>query len=163
MIKKFQRKQISFLDSNHVPLDTKGTLVLPVIPERPMLVEYFKKKSLTDDIVAEHLTQVLDKFLRAIEAKDEQTIKDLTEPRFGQKLASSLYKTSNLTYSPPTGTGKAFVVDKLFIKGMNIDRTKNDTNFDYYLVQNMEKFGLRTFVHRFNTGDFYYYYMRDMK
>lgn len=27
----------------------------------------------------------------------------------------------------------------------------------------MEKFGLRTFVHKFNTGDFHYYLMRDFK
>jgi len=46
---------------------------------------------------------------------------------------------------------------------MNLDRSKNDTNFDYYYVSNMEEFGLRTFVHKFNTGDYYYYLMREFK
>jgi len=68
-----------------------------------------------------------------------------------------------LKYTAATGKGKAFLVDKLFIKGMNLDRSKNDTNFDYYYVSNMEKFGLRTFLHKFNTGDYYYYLMRDFK
>jgi hypothetical protein len=46
---------------------------------------------------------------------------------------------------------------------MNLDRSKNDTNFDYYYVSTMEKFGLRTFVHKFNTGDYHYYLMRKFK
>jgi len=128
-----------------------------------MVADYFKKKKLTDELVAEHLTGMLEKIFRAIEKKDAKTIMDLTEPTFGKKLTDNLIGMSDLKYTPPSSPSNAFVVDKIFIKGMNIDRTKNDTNFDYYFVQTMEKFGLRTFVHRFNTGDFYYYYMRDMK
>lgn len=128
-----------------------------------MVAEYFKKKNLSDEVVAEHLTGLLDQLLRALEAKDAQKIAELAEPTFAKKLTENLVGMSSLKYSPPTGTGKSFVVDKMFVKGVNIDRSKNDTNFDYYFVQSMEKFGLRTFVHRFNTGDFYYYYMRDMK
>jgi hypothetical protein len=128
-----------------------------------MTADYFKKKSLTDELVADHLTGLLDQLLRAIELKDEKKIRDLTEPTFGNRLTANLAEMSKIKYSPPTGTGKSFVVDKMFIKGMNIDRSKNDSNFDYYFVQSMEKFGLRTFVHKFNTGDFYYYYMRDLK
>jgi len=46
---------------------------------------------------------------------------------------------------------------------MNLDRSKNDTNFDYYYVSTMEKLGLRTFVHKFNTGDYHYYLMQKFK
>lgn len=69
----------------------------------------------------------------------------------------------DVSYTPPKGKGKAFLADKIFIKGMNINRKENDTNFDYYYVNKMEKFGLRTFVHRYNTGDVHYYVMRDFK
>lgn len=68
-----------------------------------------------------------------------------------------------MEYLPPEKEGNAYLVDKLFIKGMNIDRSKNDTNFDYFYVNKMEKFGLRSFIHKFNAGEFYYYYMRDFK
>lgn len=146
-----------------MPIDTQGTMVLPIVPMRPMVEEYYKNKNLSDEVIASHLHGLVDKFFKAIETKDESAIRELTEPTFGQKLVDNLKHTPKLEYTPATGKGKAFLVDKLFIKGMNLDRRKNDTNFDYYYVQRMEKFGLRTFVHKFNTGDFHYYLMRDFK
>lgn len=90
-------------------------------------------------------------------------MRELTEPTFANKLVSNFSTMGELQYTPSSGEGKAFMVDKLFVKGMNLDRSKNDTNFDYYYVSTMEKFGLRTFVHKFNMGDYYYYLMRDFK
>lgn len=91
-------------------------------------------------------------------------INDLAETNFGKNLINKLSTIpSKLEYTPSGGAGKAFVVDKLFIKGMNVDRTKNDSNFDYYYVSKLEKHGLRQFIHKFNTGDIHYYYMRDMQ
>ena len=49
--------------------------MLPVIPQRPMVADYFKKKKLTDELVAEHLTGMLEKIFRAIEKKDVSKIK----------------------------------------------------------------------------------------
>jgi hypothetical protein len=139
-----------------------------------MVGDYFKKKGLTDDAVASHLHAKLEEFLKAIEAKDEAKVRALTEPTFGEKLIKTFETRKDLQYIRPEKSGedetqevvkegKAFIVDKLFIKGMNLDRRKNDTNFDYYYFQKMEKYGLRAFVHRFNTGDFHYYLMRDLK
>lgn len=101
--------------------------------------------------------------MEAIGAKDQDKVKSLAEPTLAGKIIDNFSNTRDLKYEPPTGDGKSFLVDKMFIKGMNMDRKKNDTNFDYLYVSNMEKFGLRSFIHKYNTGQFHYYLMRDFK
>ena len=101
--------------------------------------------------------------MKAIESKDEAKIKSVVEPTFAAKIVKNFANAGNVKYQEPKGDGKAFLVDKLFVKGMNIDRTKNDTNFDYFYYSKLEKFGLRSFVHKYNLGEYHYYIMRDLK
>lgn len=63
-----------------------------------MAADYFKKKSLTDEVVADHLTGLVDQLLRAIESKDEKKIRDLTEPTFGNRLTANLADMSKIKY-----------------------------------------------------------------
>ena len=50
-IRSVQRAEIKYIAENKVPIDTQGTLVLPVVPPRQMISDYFKKKRLADDVI----------------------------------------------------------------------------------------------------------------
>lgn len=54
-IRKVQRKEIKYIDNGLVPVDVQGTLVLPVVPPRPMIEDYFKRRNLQDEVIAEYL------------------------------------------------------------------------------------------------------------
>lgn len=82
-ISKVQRSQINYIADDAIPVDRQGTLVLPMVPMRPMVGEFYKTKNLTDEVIASYLQGLMGKFFRAIENKDEQTVRDLTEPTFG--------------------------------------------------------------------------------
>lgn len=101
--------------------------------------------------------------MKAIEQKDELKIQNTVETTFAARIIKNFANAGSLKYVEPKGNGKAFLVDKMFVKGMNIDRTQNDTNFDYLYYSKLEKFGLRAFVHKYNAGEFHYYIMRDFK
>jgi hypothetical protein len=77
-----QRREIKYIANDLVPIDSQGTLVLPKVPERPMVEDYFKQKSLDDSVIAEHLQANLNKLFTAIAKKDEATVYELTEPTF---------------------------------------------------------------------------------
>lgn len=47
---------------------------------------------------------------------------------------------------------KTYLVDKLFLKGVNIDRSLNETNLDYRQSRREEQKGIREFVHKYHLG-----------
>ena len=74
-----------------------------------------------------------------------------------EKLSSS---TNVLKYEKKHGSG-SFIADAMFVKGVSADRSKNDTNYDYLYVPDMEAEGLRQYTHRYHSGLSNYYYSRD--
>ena len=46
-----QRKKITYIGDNSVPIDVQGTMELPLIPERDLVVEYMGLKNVTNDIL----------------------------------------------------------------------------------------------------------------
>ena len=93
-------------------------------------------------------------------------MKEVAEKTFVDKLLQNYQTNPNVKYVPANVDDsdlKAYIVDKMFVKGMDVDRSKNDTNYDYYYINSHEKDGLRVFSHKFNQGDYHYYYMREFK
>lgn len=43
-------------------------------------------------------------------------------------------------------------MDKLFVKGVSADRSKNDTNLDYVQNKEMEALGIRQYIHKYHLG-----------
>jgi hypothetical protein len=128
--------------------------------------KYFRTKKIDDEVLSEQLHLKLEKFLKAVAVKDESAVREFAEKTFADKLLKSYQVNPNVKYQPESTEGddlKAYIVDKMFIKGMEVDRSKNDTNFDYFYINSHEKEGLRIFSHKFNQGDHHYYYMRQFK
>lgn len=136
---------------------------MPKVPVRDAVDKYFRTKKIDDDVLSEQLHLKLEKFLKAVAVKDESAVRDVSEKTFADKLLASYQANPSVKYQPSSAEGddlKAYIVDKMFIKGMEVDRSKNDTNFDYFYINSHEKEGLRIFSHKFNQGDHHYYYMR---
>jgi hypothetical protein len=51
----------------------------------------------------------------------------------------------NVKYESPAddAINKVYLIDKIFVKGVSADRSKNDTNLDYVQSKEMESIGIR--------------------
>ena len=49
-------------------------------------------------------------------------------------------------------TEDAYLIDKMFIKGVCSRRSQNDSNMDYVLEKKMEPEGLHSYVHKYMLG-----------
>jgi hypothetical protein len=45
-----------------------------------------------------------------------------------------------------------YIVDKLFLKGVNMERSLNDTNLDYVQTRHNEINGIREYIHKYHLG-----------
>ena len=54
---------------------------------------------------------------------------------------------------------KVICIDKLLVKGLGIDRSTNDDQMDYLRMNNLEPYGLRQYIHKWDLGyqDYYYF------
>ena len=53
-----------------------------------------------------------------------------------------------------------YLVDKMFLKGLSADRSKNGSNFDYTVVTDNERLGLKGYVHKYHLGMQRYYFRK---
>ncbi len=87
----------------------------------------------------------------------------LAESRFVNKLkdkkakfdSPEWIKYQKVEHDP----SKVVTVDKLFVKGVGIDRSTNDDQIDYTKITSMESLGLRQYVHKYDFGMQDYYWM----
>ena len=88
-----------------------------------------------------------------IAQKDTNAISKVCESTFAQKLIDASTQVY-FKYQPADDDAidHVYVVDKLFIKGVNADRTKNDSNADYVALKGKENEGIREYVHKFHLG-----------
>jgi hypothetical protein len=129
-----QRTNIQFLAS--LPVDHRGTVRLPKMPERQLVKDFLAHKKITDDLLCEHMLSMIQTMFVGIATKDSTAIHKVCEATFAQKLVESSEKVT-FSYEPPgdAAIDNVYIVDKLFIKGVNADRTKNDSNADYVALK----------------------------
>lgn len=94
-----------------------------------------------------------------IASGDQDKIRKVAELTFANKL---IQDTAGLkvSYQPPgdDALDKVYLVDKLFIKGVNAIRSENDTNADYVAEKSLEAVGIRNYIHKFHLGLQPYYF-----
>ena len=159
LIKQVQRGQITYLCDNSVPIDVQGTMELPLIPERYYVVNFMEEKKITDELIKEHLFGLIQRFFKAIEEKDEETIRSLTEHNFSEKLIKAKESSTGFKFQgKEIDLDKVQIIDKILVRGVSTVRSENDTNMDYVRVSYDEKKGLRQYIHKFQLGlqDYYF-------
>ena len=129
-------------------------MVLPKIPERDIVVEYMDEKKVNNEVIKEFLHGLTQKFLKAIQEKDEETVRGLAEKNFAEKIVAKMGSSdSGFEFKAvPIDPDNVQIVDKLLIRGLGIDRSTNDSNMDYIRVTKFERQGLRQFVHKYMLG-----------
>ena len=65
---------VEFLSQGKLPIDSAGTVLLPKIPTREFVKDFFQEKQINDDLLCEHFLGMLSTFLSGIASSDEQAI-----------------------------------------------------------------------------------------
>jgi hypothetical protein len=143
---------VTFLDQGRLPIDASGTVLLPHIPTREYVGDFFKDKHITDDLLCEHFLGMLSTFLQGIASGDEQAITSTAEKNLATKVLSQ--NALNVQYEAPNDDAidNVYIVDRLFLKGVNIQRALNETNLDYVQTRQLERKGIREYVHKYHLG-----------
>ena len=91
--------------------------------------------------------------MAAMASGDESAMRGLAERSLVDKVMASMpqLQKAQLKFSRKENVSldSVYVVDKLFLKGVSVDRSKNDSNFDYVVVQDSEKQGLKQYKHKY--------------
>jgi hypothetical protein len=135
-----------------VPIDAAGTVLLPKIPTREFVKDFFNEKQINDDLLCEHFLGMLSTFLQGIASGDEQAITTIAEKNLAAKILEQ--KVTNVSYKAPgdEAIDNVYIVDKLFLKGVNMQRALNDTNLDYVQTRQDERKGIREYIHKYHLG-----------
>ncbi len=109
------------------------------MPERQLVAEFLSHKKITDDLLCEHMLSMIQTMFAGIAKKDSNAISKVCESTFADKLINASSEV-DFTYQPAgdDAIDHVYVVDKLFIKGVNADRAKNDSNADYVALKGKE-------------------------
>ena len=165
MIKRVQRtEEIRFMCNDAVPIDLEGSMLLPEIPEREFVTDYLDEKMIDREFLDSHLFSLLQDFMQGLQAQDYSQLHQIAEKNFVDKLQlqrqkapdSEWFDFSRLKYDPV----KVACVDRLFIKGVGIERDTNADQMDYTRITSLESNGLRQYVHKFELGMQPYYYQQ---
>ena len=91
-------------------------------------------------------------------------MREVTEKTFADKIVAEMptFKEKDIKYTQKSvfDGNSIYLIDKIFMKGVSAEREKNDTNFDYIVVQDYEKFGIKLYKHKYNTGLERYYFRK---
>jgi len=161
-IQRSRKSSIQYMCKGALPLDKEGTVLLPRLPDRSLVSEFLKSKKITDELLSEYLSGVFSNFMEAVASKDYQSLETLLEKRFLQRLLSQQELLEKFTLkweTNPTEADKSYIIDKIFVKGVAHDRDKNDTNLDYFYVNQHENQGIRYYMHKYFVG-FQPYYLK---
>ena len=164
-IKRVQRKDpIKYMANDRVPIDLEGTMVLPQIPERKLVVDYLKDKHVDHEVLYQHLFSLAQDFMSGLQARDFDGLQGIAEANFVEKLRArneqlvnkdkDWFEYEKVEYDPE----RVVCVDKIFYRGVGVDRSTNDDIIDYRKESAMEQSGIRQYLHKFDLGmqDFYY-------
>lgn len=123
------------------------------MPDRKLVADFLAHKKISDDLLCEHMLGMIQTMFEGIANKDQTAISKVCEASLAQKLIQASSGVS-FTYKPAgdSAIDQVYVVDKLFIKGVNADRSKNDSNADYVALKGKESDGIREYVHKFHLG-----------
>ena len=125
-----------------------------------------KEKKIDDDMLKEYLfTNVLQTFMTALGSGDEAAMREVTEKTFADKIVAEMpkFKEKGLKYTKVDkfDPESVYMIDKMFLKGISAERSKNDTNFDYVVNSEDEKNGLKIYCHKYNLGYLRYYFLKE--
>jgi len=136
-----RRYVIEYLYNGALPIDKLGTIALPQLPERHFPKAYMAKHKISDEILMNHFTKLFTQMQTSLCNKDYSSLNSIVEQRFLDKLKSkeSVLNDYDLKFVPSDdlGVNESYVVDKMIHKGIKQDRTKNDSNHDYILANEM--------------------------
>lgn len=158
----------------NLPLDVDGTHLVPKLPGRHKTELFMKTRGLNDDMFTEKFHEMMQNFYISIAKKDFQTVFDMTETRFANRIVSVAediskrginlnFKLPETAHSQRKPEDKSYIFDKMFEQGVYIDREKNDNNYDYNLDIHFEGEGLRFYQHKYFSGfeNIYFYHKTD--
>ena len=162
---------IHYMCDGQIPVDLMGSMELPIIPERKLVVELLEHKCIDQDDINRKCHQIITDFLSALKAQDWERLEKLAEPTFLEKIRDPAYK--QIPENPASGSvkqefayeptdyeavkEKIRVIDKLIVKGVRFDRRLNDSANDYVRMTSLEQKGMRQFYHEFFGMQDYYY------
>jgi len=142
-----------------LPVDMRGTVKLPKIPTKELIGDFFQAKHINDELLCEHFLGMINEMFTGIASHDHEAIKKVAEATFAKRLIS---ETTGLkiSYTKPSDDAldKVYLIDKMFIKGVNAVRSENDTNADYIAENSLESIGIRNYIHKFHLGLQPYYF-----
>ena len=164
-----------------MPVDGNGVLALPK-QERTLVNDFFDERGVTHDFIQELLTEFFFDFLKAIEDGDAAKIEKMAEKKFAARVIENLpkIKTEGLKFERGAGLSKdlvkvdqtdfgvlrknlvsdieeSYIVDHMIVKGVSLDRARNDCNFDYLKVRGHEMNGILFYMHKYFAGYMHYY------
>lgn len=126
-----------------------------------------KEKHIDEDVLVSHLYGQLQTFMQGLEARDFDKLHTMAETNFVNKLKEASEKNGNdswFKFSPSElDPERVRCVDKLFVRGVGVDRSTNDDQMDYVKIISLEKYGIRQFVHKYDIGMQDYFYVRRFK
>ena len=82
------------------------------------------------------------KFMDALGSNDEEALRKVTEKKFADKIITEMphFKDKELKYTKQENINpdSFYIIDKIFLKGVASDRSKNGSNFDYEVISENE-------------------------
>jgi hypothetical protein len=66
------KNAITYFNEGRMPIDVQGTVLLPAIPHREYVKDFFKEKGISDDLLCEHFLEMLANFLKGVVSGDEE-------------------------------------------------------------------------------------------
>lgn len=153
-----------------LPYDLEGTHLIPKLPGREKPELFLETKMIDEEFLAEKFHKMVVDFYTSMANQDFDKFPTLVENRLATKVKKAAEynnnKGVNLSFEPSEKPQeerpmdeKSYIFDKMFEKGVYIDRSKNDNNFDYYLDNKLENEGVRYYFHKYFTGYENHYYL----
>lgn len=91
--------------------------------------------------------------MEGIVNKDLKSLESIMESKFYNKTKGAMQSLEKdgiaLELEENDGKKEAYSADKYFVRGVNVDRSKNGNNFDYVVDDQHLGDGFRTYKHRF--------------
>ncbi|CDW78630.1 UNKNOWN [Stylonychia lemnae] len=160
LVPRPKKTQIQFMCKGAFPLDRQGTHMLPKLPTRSVIEDYLASKKVDEDILIDHFGNMFTSTLDNIAKRDYGKLEKLLESKFYETILQNKdnLERFNLSYDlNKVDANESFIIDKMLIKGLYHDRSKNGVNYDYMLVNEQEHYGIRFYLHKYFVGYNAYY------
>lgn len=153
-----------------LPYDLDGTHKVPKLAGRKNCELFLEAKQIDEEFLTDKFHNMVQDFYSSIANKDYDTLYNLTEKRFADTIKeankqnetnkiSLKFKTPDTPHAERAPADQSYIFDKMFEKGVYFDREKNDSNYDYFLDNELEFEGIRYYQHKYFAGYSNYYYL----